>query len=128
MTVTLTEVRERSAALVALLEELPASSLKPMGDRVLVFPLEDPFERKVGTLIVLDQKEQEASRPWRGTVVKVGPGTIEEGERHPIDLKRGQVVVIGRFVGEPVVSQNVELRLVRAADILARLEDVEASG
>lgn len=107
-----------------LVEQLLAASdeartnLCPVGDRVLILPLDEPGISHTGRLYVVNAEEKQKS--WRGLVAAVGPGTKRrDGTLVPLEVSVGDVVLFGRYVGEPLTRGGVDYRLVPAADILA---------
>lgn len=108
--------------IVALLEN-DLANFQPCGDRILVVPCEENFERRVGSLYVVEEASTKL-KPWTGVVLAIGPGT-REGDRliPPADVQVGELVVMGRHVGEPLRRGDVDMRLVRGGDILAVLRD-----
>ncbi len=94
-------------------------SLKPLGDRVLVKP--DAAEEKTASGLYIASNAQE--KPQRGTVVAVGTGKLNDaGERLPMDVKVGDVVIYGKFGGNEVKVDGEDYLLLRADDIYAVVE------
>ena len=87
------------------------SSLKPLADRVLVKP--DEAEQKTASGLYIASNAQE--KPQRGTIVAVGAGKVnDKGERVPMDVKVGDVVIYGKFGGNEVkVSADARRRHLR---------------
>ena len=91
------------------------SSLKPLADRVLVKP--DEAEQKTASGLYIASNAQE--KPQRGTIVgKVN----DKGERIPMDVKVGDVVIYGKFGGNEVKVDGEKYLLMRADDIYAVVE------
>ena len=94
-------------------------TLKPLGDRVLVKPA--PKEEKTSTGLYISSGAQE--KPQRGTIVAVGAGKVnDKGERIPMDVKVGDVVIYGKFGGNEVKVDGEKYLLMRADDIYAVVE------
>ena len=91
------------------------SSLKPLADRVLVKP--DEAEQKTASGLYIASNAQE--KPQRGTIVAVGN---DKGERIPMDVKVGDVVIYGKFGGNEVKVDGEKYLLMRADDIYAVVE------
>src|SRR5216684_93204 len=73
-----------------------ATHLKPLGDRVLVEPVEEKEVKKGGVIIPDTAKE----KPTEGIVRAVGPGKLDEdGKRIPIEVKEGDRVLITKYGG-----------------------------
>lgn len=90
--------------------------LQPLGDRVVVEPLEEKEQIEGG--IVLPESAQQ--KPTEGTVVAVGPGAmLESGKRAEMPLKPGDVVIYSKYGGMEVTVDGKELKILRASDILA---------
>lgn len=94
--------------------------LRPLGDRVLVKP--DKAEQKTASGLYISSGAQE--KPQRGTVVAVGAGKIDDnGERLPMDVKVGDVVIYGKYGGNEVKVEGEDYLLMRDSDIYAVVED-----
>ena len=90
--------------------------LKPLGDRVLVEPLE--AEEKSTGGIYLPEAAQEA--PREGKVIAVGPGKImENGERREMTVKEGDIVVYTKYGGNEVTVGDTDYLLVDEDSLLA---------
>lgn len=93
--------------------------LKPLGDRVLVKP--DAAEQKTASGLYIASNAQE--KPQRGEIIAVGAGKVgENGERLPMDVHVGDVVIYGKFGGNEVKVDGETYLLMRADDIYAVLE------
>jgi len=94
-------------------------AVKPLGDRVLVKRLEEKEEVKGGIIIPDTAKE----KPQEAEVIAVGPGKrTEEGNRIPMELKKGQRVLISKYGGTDVKLNGEEHVILREDDILAIVE------
>ena len=95
-------------------------NLRPLGDRVLVKP--DKAEQKTAGGLYISSGAQE--KPPRGTVVAVGAGKLDEkGERLPMDVKVGDVVIYGKYGGNEVKVDGEDYLLMRDSDIYAVVEE-----
>ncbi len=93
-----------------------AAGLKPLGDRLVVRPT--PREEMTKSGIVLPDTAKE--RPQEGTVLAVGPGRVDDnGNRVPLDVAEGDVVIFSKYGGTEVKYDGKELLLLNARDILA---------
>jgi len=91
-------------------------AVKPLGDRVLVKRLEEKEEVQGGIIIPDTAKE----KPQEAEVIEVGPGKrAEDGSRIPIEVKKGQKVLISKYGGTDVKLNNIEHVILREDDILA---------
>ncbi|MDP8234049.1 MAG: co-chaperone GroES [Candidatus Saelkia tenebricola] len=90
--------------------------VKPLGDRILVEPMEAEEKTKGG--IVLPDTAQE--KPQQGNVVAVGQGkTLETGEVKALEVKVGDKVLYGKYAGTEVTVEGEEYLIIREDDILA---------
>jgi chaperonin GroES len=90
--------------------------VKPLADRVLVKPLEGEETKKGGIIIPDTAKE----KPQQGEVMEVGPGRVgEEGDKIPMEVKKGDKVLYGKYSGTEVTVDNVEYLIMRESDIFA---------
>ncbi len=90
--------------------------VKPLADRVLIKPLEAEEVKKGGIIIPDTAKE----KPQQGEVMEVGPGRIgEEGNKIPVEVKKGDKVLYGKYSGTEVTVGDVEYLIMRESDIFA---------
>ncbi len=89
--------------------------IKPLGDRVLVRPL-DETEEKVGSLYIPDTAKE---KPQEGAIEAVGPGRTEDGKLIPPEVKAGDRVLYGKYSGTEIKHNGKEYLIVRENDILA---------
>jgi chaperonin GroES len=93
--------------------------VRPLGDRVLVKRFEDEEVMKGG--IIIPDTAQE--KPQRGEVVAVGKGRVNEnGEVVPLEVKKGDKVLFGKYAGNEVTIDDVEYLIMREDDVLAIIE------
>ncbi len=89
---------------------------KPLGDRVVVEPIEK--EETTASGIVLPETAKE--KPQEGKVIAVGPGRRdEEGKRIPMDVKEGDRVLFAKYAGTEVKLDDKKLLILSEKDILA---------
>ena len=94
--------------------------LRPLGDRVLVKP--EKAEQKTASGLYISSGAQE--KPQRGEVIAVGAGKLDDkGERIPVDVKVGDVVIYGKYGGNEVKIDSEEYLLMRDSDIYAVVEE-----
>ena len=92
-----------------------AANLKPLGDRVLVEPVEEKEVKKGGIIIPDTAKE----KPTEGVIVALGTGKKgEDGKVTPFEVKVGDMVLIGKYGGTEVKLGEKKYTLVREDDIL----------
>lgn len=100
-------------------------NIQPLGDRVLIEPLEkEGKEKKTESGIVLPETAKEDERIIRGKVLVAGPGKYnEDGEIIPMTVRKGQVVLFSKgYMSQPMKVEGKEYLLVREDDILAIVE------
>ena len=87
----------------------------PLHDRVLLKRLEELEKRKGGIIIPDTAKE----KPQEAEVIEVGKGRVtEDGKVIPLDVKKGDKVLIGKFSGTEVTIGDTEHIIVREEEIL----------
>lgn len=92
----------------------------PLGDRIVVKPLEQDAETTGGGIIIPDTAKE---KPQEGEVVAVGPGKmLDSGERQAPSVAAGDRVLYGKYAGTEVKFGGVDYLIVREDDILAKLE------
>ena len=92
--------------------------LKPLGDRLIVKPIEE--EETTASGIVLPDTAKE--KPQKGKVVAVGDGAVkEDGSRQPIDVSEGDEVLYSKYGGTEVTIDGVDLLVLRESDVLAKV-------
>ena len=93
-----------------------AVTIKPLEDRILVQPLEAEQTTASGLVIPDTAKE----KPQEGKVVATGPGRVDDnGNRVPLDVAEGDVVIFSKYGGTEVKYDGQEFLLLNARDILA---------
>lgn len=90
-------------------------ALKPLGDRVVVKPLEDQ-EDKIGSLYVPDTAKE---KPQEGKVEAVGPGRTEDGKLIAPSVKVGDRILYGKYSGTEIKQGGQDMLIIRESDILA---------
>ena len=99
-----------------------AMNLKPLGDRVVVEPIEQ--EEMTASGIILPETAKE--KPQRGTVIAAGPGARDEdGDRIALDVKVGEVVLYAKYAGTEFKVDGKKLLILKESDLLAIVESVE---
>ncbi|KPK06192.1 MAG: molecular chaperone GroES [Gemmatimonas sp. SG8_28] len=93
-------------------------NVKPLGDRVVVRPLEEEEQMRGGLYIPDTAKE----KPLQGEILAVGPGRYEKGERVPMDLSVGAKVLYSKYAGTEVRLGDDELLIIKESDVLAVFE------
>ena len=94
-------------------------NIRPLHDRVVVRRIEQKETVRGGIIIPDTAKE----KPQEAEVVAVGPGKVnEDGKRAPMDVKKGDRVLIGKYSGSEIKIDEEELVIVREDEILAVLD------
>ncbi len=96
-----------------------ALSLKPLGDRVVVEPIEQ--EEVTAGGIVLPETAKE--KPQQGKILAAGPGARDEsGNRIAMDVKVGDKVLYAKYAGTEFKVDGKKLLILRESDLLAIVE------
>jgi len=94
-------------------------SLKPLGSRVVVEPIEQ--EEVTAGGIVLPETAKE--KPQKGTILAVGPGDRDEGgKRIPMEVNVGDTVLYAKYAGTEIKVDGKKLLILKESDILAIVE------
>src|ERR687884_1061519 len=91
------------------------TNIKPLEDRILVRP-EEEEETTVSGIVIPDTAKE---KPQEGTVVAVGPGRFEDGNRVPLDVAVGDKVIYSKYGGTEVKVEGEEYLILSARDVLA---------
>ena len=94
--------------------------LKPLGDRLIVRPVEE--EETTASGIVLPDTAKE--KPQKGEVVAVGDGRWDEdGEKRiPLDVSAGDEILYSKYGGTDITVEGEDLLVLRESDVLAKVE------
>ena len=96
-----------------------ASTIRPVGDRVVVRPAQKEEITRSGIVIPDTAKE----KPQEGTVIAVGAGKLtDKGDRQALEVKEGDRVLFAKYGGTEFKLEGEELLVLRESDILAILE------
>lgn len=91
------------------------ANVQPLGDRVLLQPLEAE-EKTSGGIIVPDSAKE---KPQEGKVIAIGKGKVGDGKVIPIEVKVGDKVLYGKYSGTEIKVNGEEMLIVKEEDILA---------
>jgi len=95
------------------------TQLKPLGDRVLVEPVEEKETKKGGIIIPDSAKE----KPTEGIIRALGTGkTDDNGKKVPFEVKTGDVVLVSKYGGTEIKLDGQEYKILNSDDILAVLD------
>ena len=93
--------------------------IKPLNDRVLVLRI-DEEEKTSGGIIIPDTAKE---KPQEGKVVAAGPGKLDEnGKRIPLEVKKDDRVLFGKYAGTEIKIDGVEHFIMQEDDILGIME------
>lgn len=96
-----------------------AINLKPLGNRVVVEPVEQ--EEMTAGGIVLPETAKE--KPQKGKILSVGPGDRDEdGKRIAMDVKVGDTVLFAKYSGTEFKVDGKKLLILRETDLLAIID------
>ncbi|MFB3132797.1 MAG: co-chaperone GroES [Rhodothermales bacterium] len=93
--------------------------IKPLSDRVVV-RAEEPEEKTSSGLYIPDSAKE---KPQRGTVVSVGPGKVENGNKIEMTVKEGDTVLYGKYSGTEITLDSEEYLIMRESDILGIIDE-----
>ncbi|MEZ4619732.1 MAG: co-chaperone GroES [Caldilineaceae bacterium] len=94
-------------------------NLKPLGDRLVVKPLEQEEQTTSGIFLPETAKE----KPQQGTVIAAGPGSRKEGgERIAMDVKVDDKVLYAKYSGTTIKLDGTEYLILKETDVLAVVE------
>ena len=95
------------------------ASLRPLDDRVVLKVL-DAEEKTAGGILLPDSAQE---KPQRGKVTAVGEGKLnKDGKRMKLDVKKGDIVLLGKYAGSDVKVNGEDLKILRESEILAKVE------
>ncbi len=93
-------------------------TFQPLGDRVVIKPLEEEEVTKGG--LVLPDTARE--KPQKGEVVAVGPGRLgDDGKRLAMEVTVKDKIVYSKYAGTELKEDDVEYLILRESDILAKV-------
>ncbi len=91
-------------------------NLKPLGDRLVIKPLEQEEQTSSGIFLPETAKE----KPQQGTVIAAGPGGRKEsGERIAMDVNVDDKVLYAKYSGTTIKLEGVEYLILKESDVLA---------
>jgi chaperonin GroES len=92
--------------------------IRPLQDRILVERIEE--EIKKGGIIIPDSAKE---KPQQGKVIAAGPGKVDEkGNRIPMEVKKGDIILFGKYSGNEIRIGDEEHLIMREDDVLAVIE------
>ncbi len=101
-------------------DNIMVMKIKPLGDRVVLQPIEE--EQKKGGIILPDTLQKE--RPQKGKVVEVGAGRVDDsGKLIAMSVKKGDVVLFTKYGPNEIKVDDKEYLIAKEDDILAVLTE-----
>jgi chaperonin GroES len=101
-----------------------ATKIRPLHDRVIIRRIEEGEQVRGGIIIPDTAKE----KPQEGEVVASGEGKYkEDGTRQPLDVKKGDRVLFGKYSGSEIKIDGEELLIMREDEILGVIERAGAA-
>jgi len=95
-----------------------ATKLKPLGDRIVVRPIQREEVTKGGIILPDTAKE----KPQEGEVIAIGPGKLnEDGTRTEMEVKEGDKIIYAKDSGAEVKVDEEQLLIIRESDVLAKV-------
>ncbi|AKG33541.1 MULTISPECIES: co-chaperone GroES [Paenibacillus] len=91
--------------------------IKPLGERVLVEPIEQEETTSFGIVLPDSAKE----KPQEGKIVAVGSGALKDGVRVPLEVKEGDRVIFSKYAGTEIKYEGKEYLIMKESDIHAIL-------
>lgn len=92
----------------------------PLGDRILVKPLNSE-EKTKGGIIIPDTAQE---KPQQGKVVAVGKGKLlDDGKVKELEVKAGDTILYGRYGGTEIKYKDEDLLILKESDVLAILKN-----
>ncbi|MDD2600093.1 MAG: co-chaperone GroES [Kiritimatiellae bacterium] len=92
-------------------------TIRPLGDRVLVEPIDVKDVTKGGIIIPDSAKE----KPMEGKVIAIGIKRDDDGVEIPFDVKVGETVLLPKYGGTELKIDDITYQLVRESDLLGVL-------
>ncbi len=93
--------------------------IKPLADRIVIKVIDDVQQTSGGIFIPDSAKE----KPQKGEVVAIGSGkTLDSGEKEPMEVKVGDVVLFAKYSGTDVKINDEEYKIISVKDALAIIE------
>ncbi|GJM20844.1 MAG: 10 kDa chaperonin [Planctomycetota bacterium] len=95
------------------------TTIKPLDDRVVIRVL-DAEEVTSGGIVLPDSAQE---KPSRGKIAAVGNGRLlDDGSRAKLSVKKGDQVIFGKYAGTDITVDNVDYKILRETEILARCD------
>ena len=93
---------------------------KPLGNRIVIEPLDTQEEKSAGGIYIPDTAKE---KPQEGKVIAVGKGARgEDGKIQPLDVKKGDRILFGKWSGTEVKVDSDELLIMKESDIMGIIQ------
>ena len=92
--------------------------IRPLGERVLVEPLEQEQTTSFGIVLPDSAKE----KPQEGKIIAVGAGVLKDGVRVALEVKEGDSVIFSKYAGTEIKFEGKEYLIMKESDIHAILD------
>ncbi|CAM3038391.1 MULTISPECIES: co-chaperone GroES [Paenibacillus] len=92
--------------------------IRPLGERVLVEPLEQEQTTSFGIVLPDSAKE----KPQEGKIIAVGAGVLKDGVRVALEVKEGDRVIFSKYAGTEIKFEGKEYLIMKESDIHAILD------
>jgi chaperonin GroES len=97
-----------------------SKNLRPLGDRLVVKPIEQ--EETTASGLVLPETAKE--KPQQGSVISIGPGRRDDdGKRIEMDVTVGDTILYAKYAGTEIKIEGEKLLILKESDVLAIMED-----
>lgn len=97
-----------------------SQNLRPLGDRLVVKPIEQ--EETTASGLVLPETAKE--KPQQGSVLSIGPGRRDDdGKRIEMDVAVGDTILYAKYAGTEIKIEGEKLLILKESDVLAIMED-----
>ena len=94
-------------------------NIKPLSDHILIEPVSGKEKTDSGFFV---PQSSDKERPEQGKVVAVGLGKMVKGERVPMEIKVGDIVIFSKYGPSEIKVQNKDYLIAKEEDVLAILE------
>ena len=94
------------------------ATFTPLGERIVIKPMEQETQTRGGILLPDTAKE----KPQEGEVIAVGPGRVaDDGSRITMELTIGDKVIYSKYAGTEYEDGDEEYLIMRESDVLAKI-------
>ncbi len=94
-------------------------TIKPLSDHILIEPVSGKEKTDSGFFVPQSSNKEQ---PEQGKVIEVGPGKMVKGERVPMEVKVGDIVIFSKYSPSEIKVQNKDYLIAKEDDILAIID------